>query len=81
MVFGPPDELLSDNSSNLVGKVLTAYMKLLATKHRGTTPYHPRINGKVENLNELVGSMLTKMLINKPIILWDQYLQQATFSI
>ena len=80
MVFGPPDEILSDNGSNLVGDVLTAYTRLLATKHRVTTPYHPRTNGKVENLNGLLGSILTKLLTNQPTILWDQYLQQATFA-
>jgi hypothetical protein len=71
MMFEPPDELLSNNSSNLVSKMLTAYMKLLAMKHRDMTPYHSRTNGKVENLNGLVDSMLIKMLTNKPIILWD----------
>ena len=81
MVYGPPDEVLSDNGTNLAGQVLNTYIKLLAAKHCFTTPYHPRTNGKVENLNGLLGSMLTKMLTNKPTILWDQYLQQATFSV
>jgi hypothetical protein len=69
MIFSPPDELLLDNETNLVGEVLAAYMKLLAMKHRVTTPCHPRINSKVENLNGLISSMLTKMLTNKSTIL------------
>lgn len=81
MVYGPPKELISDNGRNLTGDVMSAYTKLLATKHRVTTPYHPRTNGLVENLNGLLGAILTKMLTNQPTILWDQYLMQATFSI
>jgi transposase InsO family protein len=81
MVYGPPKELLSDNSRNLTENVMKAYTALLSTKHRVTTPYHPRTNGKVENFNGLLGQVLTKMLINQSTILWDQYLIQVTFSI
>jgi transposase InsO family protein len=81
MVYGPPKELLSDNGRNLTGEVMKAYTMLLATKHRVTTPYHPRTNGMVENFNGLLGNVLTKMLVNQPTILWDQYLMQSTFSI
>jgi hypothetical protein len=80
MVYGPPKELLSDNGTNLTGNVMKAYTALLGSKHRVTTPYHPRTNGKVEILNGILGTMLTKMLMNQPTILWDQYLAQATFA-
>lgn len=80
MIYGPPKELLSDNGSNLAGWVLSAYLKVLATKHRFTTPYHPRTNGKVENFNGLLGNILTKMLIGRPSRVWDQFLQQAVFA-
>ena len=33
MQFRPFDELLSDNETNLISKVLKAYIKLLAIKH------------------------------------------------
>jgi hypothetical protein len=69
MIFGPSNELLSDNEINLVREVLAVYTKLLIMKHRVITPYYLRINGKVENLNRLINSMLTKMLTNKPTIL------------
>jgi transposase InsO family protein len=64
MQFRPPDKLLSDNRSNLIGEVLTAYIKLLSIKHRVTTPYHSRMNSKVENLNRTIKSILIKMLTN-----------------
>ena len=81
MVYGPPRELLSDNGPNLRAEVMKAYTELLGTKHRVTTPYHPRTNGKVENFNGFLGSTLTKLLSNRPTILWDQYLSQALFAI
>jgi len=44
-------------------------MKLLSTKHWVITSYHLWINNKVENLNELLKSILIKILINKLTIL------------
>ena len=81
MVYGPPKELLSDNGSNLTGKVMQAYTDALKTKHRVTTPYHPRTNGKVENFNGFLGSTLTKLMVNQSTTLWDQYLPQALFAV
>ena len=81
MVYGAPKELLSDNGKNLVGNVLHEYTKLLQIRHRVTTPYHPRTNGKVENFNGFLGSTLTKLLVNQPVVLWDQYISQALFAI
>ena len=77
MVYGPPKELLSDNGKNLTGKVMKAYLNLMKTKHRVTTPYHPRTNGKVENFNGFLGTTLTKLMVNQPTTLWDDYLAQA----
>lgn len=81
MVYGPPKELLSDNGKNLVSAVMHEYTRLLGTKHRVTTPYHPRTNGKVENFNGFLGATLTRLLTNQPTVLWDQYLSQALFAI
>jgi len=64
MIYGPPKELLSDNGTNLTGEVMQVYTKILQTKHRVTTPYHPRTNGKVENFNGFIRGILTKILVN-----------------
>jgi transposase InsO family protein len=74
MNYRAPIEVISDNSQNLLSGVVAYYLKLLKTRHRTTTPYHPRINGKVENLNGLLGRMLTKYLIGKLTKVWDLYL-------
>jgi len=78
--YGPFKELLSDNGPQFVGQLMRAYLKRVQAKYRVTTPYHPRTNGKVENFNGILGTLLTKMLVNKPTILWDQYLPQALFA-
>lgn len=81
VVYGAPKEILSDNGPNLTSKVMQAYTNLLKARHRFTTPYHPRTNGKVENFNGFLGATLTRLLTNKPVILWDQYLPQALFAV
>ncbi|PWY96913.1 hypothetical protein BCV70DRAFT_149105, partial [Testicularia cyperi] len=45
------------------------------TRHRLTTAYHPRTNGKVESLN-----VLTKLMVGKSTRLWDLYLREALFA-
>lgn len=80
MHYGPPKELLSDNGTNLLANVVEHYLRKLHTRHRYTTAYHPRTNGKVENLNGTLGDMLTKYLAGKPTKLWDKYLPQALFA-
>jgi hypothetical protein len=64
MVYGPPKELLSDNGRNLTRGVMKVYTTLLATKHRVTTPYHPRTNKMVKNFNGLLSNVLIKILVN-----------------
>lgn len=78
--YGSPRELLSGNGANLLSKIIKHYLRILATKHRNITPYHPRTNGKVENLNGTLGNSLTKYKTNKPTKLWDEYLPQALFA-
>jgi transposase InsO family protein len=74
MVYGFPQELLSDNGANFIGKVIRHYLKLFKSRYRVTSPYHPRTNGKVEKFNSLLGIILTKYLVNKLIAFWNLYL-------
>jgi hypothetical protein len=72
--YGAFKEIISDNGPNLMAGAVEHYIRLLRAKHKTTTPYHPRTNGKVENLNRILGKMLTKYLMNKPTKAWDLYL-------
>src|SRR5947207_11763894 len=80
MHFGAPQEIFTDGGKNLWGGVVQKYLHKIRTLHKGTSPYHPRTNGKVERLNGIIGTMLGKMLLTKPTKLWDLYLDQALFA-
>jgi hypothetical protein len=78
--FGAPQKIFTDGGKNLWGGVVQKYLQRVKTVHKGTSPYHPRTNGKVESLNGLLGRMLTKYLLGKPTRLWDLYLDQSIFT-
>lgn len=78
--YGAPKEIITDRGPNLWAPAMEAYVSKLNLKHRGTTSFHPRTNGKVESFNGVVGHMLTKYLIGKSRKLWDRYLDQALFA-
>jgi hypothetical protein len=80
MHYGAPEEIFTDGGKNLWGSVVESYLKKISTHHHGTSPYHPRTNGKVERLNGILGSMLGKFLMGKPTKHWDLYLDQALFA-
>jgi transposase InsO family protein len=73
MHFGAPQEIFTDRGKNLGAEVVQEYLKKIGTLHKGSSPYHPRTNGKVERLNGILGGMLGKLLLNKPTKLWDIY--------
>ena len=66
MHYGAPQEIFTDGGKNLWGGVVQKYLAKIKTIHKGTSPYHPRTNGKVESLNGLTGNMITKYLLGKP---------------
>ena len=80
-VYGTPNEILSDNGSNLVSDAMNTFLHAAGVRHRTTTPYHPQTNGKVERFNGMLGKMLTQYLYGKPVTLWDEYLHQALFAV
>ena len=80
MHYGALQEIFTDGGKNLWGGAVQKYLKKIKTLHKGTSPYHPRTNGKVECLNGIIGTMLGKLLLNKPTKLWDLYLDQAIFT-
>jgi transposase InsO family protein len=80
MHFGAPQEIFTDGGKNLWGGAVQKYLAKIKTTHKGTSPYHPRTNGKVESLNGTLGRMITKLLLGKSTKLWDMYLDQALFA-
>ena len=66
MHYGAPQEIFTDGGKNLWGGVVQRYLSKIKTLHKGTSPYHPRTNGRVERLNGIIDNMLGKLLLNKP---------------
>ena len=60
-VFGFPHWLMSDNTLEFVGKVLTALCNLLNMKQVRTSPYHPQSNGSVERAHQTLIRMIGKL--------------------
>ena len=50
--FGVPQEISSDNASNLSGPAMRKLCAFYSIKHRKTTPYMPTSHGMVENANK-----------------------------
>ena len=78
--YGAFTELLSDNGANLNAEMIEWYLHRIGTRHRYTTAYHPQTNGKVERFNGVLGATLSKLLMDKPIVAWDEVLQSALFA-
>jgi hypothetical protein len=55
-------------------------MKKIHIVYKGTSPYHPRTNEKVECLNGILEDMISKLLFEKLTKLWDLYLDQVLFA-
>jgi hypothetical protein len=68
---GIPEEILSDNGSQLVGGLMEEVMRLLSIKHLVSTVYHPECNGLCENFNGTLKRMLKKVCMERPRD-WDR---------
>jgi hypothetical protein len=51
MHYGAPQEIFTDGGKNLWEGALQKYLEKTKILHKGTSPYHPQMNGKVERLN------------------------------
>ena len=50
-LFGMPEALLSDQSTNMLSHVVQDQWKLMEIKKLNTTAYHPQCDGMVEHFN------------------------------
>ena len=77
--LGFPRQILSDNGSQLCGRLMTEVFQLLQTKHITTSVYHPQSNGQIERFNGTLLSILRKLVNDKPEE-WDNYLAPALYA-
>lgn len=78
-MVGIPDELVSDQGSNFVGKLMTQLYEQLGICKIKTSVYHPEANGLVERFNGTLKSMLKKFVAER-VQTWDKYLPYLLFA-
>jgi Integrase core domain len=76
-VFGPPEQLLSDQGRNFVGGVIEHLCKKVGTRKIFTSAYHPQTNGFIERYNRTLCTELRRHLITDED--WDVTLALAQF--
>ena len=76
--FGVPQEISSDNASNLSGPAMRKLCAFYSIKHRKTTPYMPTSHGMVENANKGIVTNL-KIFSDQFNFTWLECLPIATY--
>ena len=75
--IGVPQELLTDNGSNFMSKVMKKYCSMTGIKQIRTSPYHPQTNGMVERFNATLKRLL---LTQNSEVEWDLCLPYVLWS-
>ena len=78
--FGCPLQIVTDNGSENVNKVVQETMRSLKIHHVQTSVYHPQSNAKVERFHRTLHDVLSKKLSENQQT-WDLFLNQALAAI
>lgn len=76
---GIPSEVLTDQGTQFIGKVMEEVNRLLSIKHLTCTPYHPQANGLCEKFNGILKAALRKLIVEEPKD-WDRYIPALLFA-
>ena len=76
---GVPKEILTDQGTNFMSKLLTELYRMLHVHPIRTSPYHPQTDGLVERFNRTLKAMLNK-LVGDEGKNWDQLLPYLLFA-
>ena len=77
--FGCPIELVIDQGTHFVNKVIFKLSHYYAVVHKRSTPYYPQANGLAESTNKTVQTILKK-IVNENHTDWDQKLHIALWA-
>ena len=77
--YGPPLTLLSDNGPQFAAKLFIDICRIIGTKNRFTTTYHPQCNGQVERFNRTIINALRHCIADRPKE-WDLFTDALTFA-
>ena len=70
---GVPQEILTDNGTNFVSKVVKQFCQTTGVHQIRTSPYHPETDGMVECFNSTLKRLLRKLTQNDKVE-WDKCL-------
>lgn len=76
---GIPDEIVSDQGSNFMSKLMAQLYDQLGITKIKTSVYHPEANGLVERFNGTLKGMLKKF-VQERVQTWDRYLPYLLFA-
>jgi hypothetical protein len=60
--FGVPQAIIIDHSSHFRNFMMSELTKKLGLRHDNSTPYYPQANGQVEAINNVLITMLRRMI-------------------
>ena len=64
--FGPPKEVLSDQGTEFVNKMVEQISSICGIERKVTSAYHPRTNGLTERFNQTLVNALRKHAVDSP---------------
>ena len=76
---GVPKEILTDQGTNFMSKLLTELYRMLHIQPIHTSPYHPQTDGLVERFNRTLKAMLNKLVRDEGKD-WDRLLPYLLFA-
>ena len=76
--YGVPNEIITDNGSNLTAKNVENLCKEFKITHHRSSPYRPQMNGAVEAANKNLVRIIEKMVISHKD--WHEMLPYALWA-
>ena len=77
--FGCPTELVSDQGTHFINKLVHELSTYYAVVHKKSTPYYPQANGLAESTNKTLQTILKK-IVNENRMDWDQKLNSGLWA-
>jgi transposase InsO family protein len=60
--FGIPQDIVTNHGSHFQNFMMSELTKKLGLRHENSTPYYPRANGQVEEINKVLITMLQRII-------------------
>ena len=79
---GLPLDVVSDRGSVFVGTFFSELLRILGTRHKRSTAFHPQTDGQTERVNRVLEDMIRHYVMGMDGHLdWDLHLSAAEFAI